>query len=176
MGNQEVCCPHGFLSLLHSSLAHTGFLCFLVNMAEHGCQLLLNFTCYNLDRQGEIDVGLPVPSSRTPLEGTYRSSQGQLSTLGLWPEVWSCCRNMAITIKSVDGGRKGKSLETDEGQQPSVWPLLRWCGQEKRRAHALTAWCVVGYCSSSSRIMNTDSCFSHDFHCPVLLEICSYST
>lgn len=44
------------------SLAHTGFsVSYLVHMAEHGCQLLLNFTCSSLDRQGEIDVRHPVP-------------------------------------------------------------------------------------------------------------------
>lgn len=73
-------------------------------MAEHGCQLLLNFTCCNLDRQGEINIRLPVPD-------VARVS----CPLRLWPKVWSCYRNMAITIKPVDAGREGKSQEIGEG-------------------------------------------------------------
>lgn len=72
------------------------------------------------------------------------------------------------------GGGAGEAWKPVEGQQSSMCPLLGGVGM--RWARALVAWCVVGYCSSSSRLMNTDSCCSHDFHCPVFLEICSYST
>lgn len=56
---------HEFPCLLHFSLLLTLASCisYLVHMAEHDCQLLLNFTCYVLvlNGYGEIDVRLPVP-------------------------------------------------------------------------------------------------------------------
>lgn len=84
-------------------------------------------------------------------------------------------RNMAITAAACGWGGEGQVLEKScKAKNPACAHC--WGGVGMRCAHALVAWCVVGYCSGSSRITNTDSCFSHDFHCPVFLEICSYST
>lgn len=91
-------------------------------MAEHGCQQLLNFTCYNLDRQGEVDVRVPSPSFRIPWEGSYVSSQGPQSTLGLWPEVGSCS-NMTITVKLVDvqGASLRKEMKVNNPAHAHCW-------------------------------------------------------
>ena len=84
----------------------------------------------------------------------------------------SCCRSMVITAAACGWGSGGevseKSYKVSSPARAHHWGrvALRW-------ACALAAWRVVGYWSGSSRVMNTDSCSSHDFHCPLFLETCA---
>lgn len=90
--------------LLHSSPAHTA--------ARWGRLLLLRLTCYSPDRQGE--KGTRVQSRFHTSFGRKRLAQpGSAVRAGLGPQVWSCCRSMAVTVAAVDGGGEGKSQGVD---------------------------------------------------------------
>lgn len=78
--------------LLHSSLLLTLTSCvsyLVVHMAEHGCQLLLNFTCYNLDRQGEINIRLPVPDLARVSCPLWDCGQKCGHVAGIWQSLLS---------------------------------------------------------------------------------------
>ena len=61
MENLEVPSSHGLLCFILPLLTLAASVSYLVRAAEQGCQLLLKFTCYSLDRQGELGARRPVP-------------------------------------------------------------------------------------------------------------------